>query len=211
MAEIFRKNHNFFLFFNFLIFFFPQVAKFRQKKKKPLLLVIENLQNHLIIILISKNGGNNPYKITNIPPALFFHFLKNKIDGISPSCEISPEKNKIKPLHLAIGKPTKSPNFRNFQSLIWLFAEIFPNKLKKQRSSKSLRKYVRGFFFPKLLAHTSFATNLALEEDDDEDERRRRRLSSSLGGRQDDDPRRRRSRPDKLVVRKKGEVQEDLA
>jgi hypothetical protein len=82
----------------------------------------------LIIILISKNGGNNPYKSQIFPPPalFFFHFLKNKIDGISPSCEISPEKNKIKPLHLAIEKPTKSPNFRNFQSLIWLFAEIFP-------------------------------------------------------------------------------------
>jgi hypothetical protein len=56
-----------------------------------------------------------------------------------------------------------------------------------------LRKYVLSFFFPKLSAHTSFATNLALEEEED-DEEERRRLSSSLGGRQDDD-RRRRSRP----------------
>ncbi len=29
---------------------------------------------------------------------------------------------------------------------------------------------MRGFFFPKLLAHTSFATNLVLEEDDDEED-----------------------------------------
>jgi hypothetical protein len=106
----------------------------------------------------------------------FFSFFEK----ISPSCEISPEK-----------KPTKSPNFRNFQPLIWLFAEIFPSK--KQKSSKSLRKYVLSFFFPKLSAHTSFATNLVLEEEEDEEERRR--LSSSLSGRQDDDRRRRRSRP----------------
>jgi hypothetical protein len=33
-----------------------------------------------------------------------------------------------------------------------------------------LRKYVLSFFFPKLLAHTSFATNLVLEEDDDEED-----------------------------------------
>jgi hypothetical protein len=49
------------------------------------------------------------------------------------------QKKKIKPLHLAIEKPTKSPNFRNFQSLIWLFAEIFPQlKKKKNKGVRSL-------------------------------------------------------------------------
>jgi hypothetical protein len=59
MAEIFPKNHNFFLFFFHFLKNIRPVVKFRQKKK-PLLLAIENLQNHLIINVILRNGGSNP-------------------------------------------------------------------------------------------------------------------------------------------------------